>query len=349
MKKRTVFILFGGKSSEYEVSLASAHSVLSAIDEAEWDVIKIGITRDGKWYRFFGENEEILKDIWHKNSKNKPLCVDFSRKCFVSEGEELKADIAFAVMHGEYGEDGRIQSLFELLEIELVGPDSFSASLCMDKQLCKTVAMREGIPVAPYTELTKRQFEESDSLWAELEGLGDDIFIKPSRAGSSVGITHIHAENELNAALLNAFSVCDRVLAEKAIHGNECEVAILENGSGIIVSEVGKIVHKSDFYDYETKYHSDGVEYEIPAKIPEECRLLCKNYAMELYRALGCGGLCRFDFFVTEHEVIFNEVNAIPGFTSGSMYPMLMRKAGYSLSGLVSALLSKSKKSTQNC
>lgn len=341
MEKKEIIVLFGGESSEYEVSLRSSYSVLEALDKEKYIIYKIGITKEGKWYLFEGENEEIISDKWHKNDKNKPICVDFSQKCLLCEGRVINATLAFPVMHGEYGEDGRIQSVLELLGIRPIGPSSRSAFLCMDKHLCKTVAMREGIPVVPYVAISRAHSYTMNELWEELSALGGDLFVKPSTTGSSVGISHIKSKKELAQALKGAFLYSDIALIERAIYGSECEVALLATDDEIVVSEVGQIDYKADFYDYKTKYHSDTVKYKIPAKIPEECRLLCQKYAKELYFALGCDSLCRMDFFVTESEVYFNEVNAIPGFTEGSMYPMLMAKSGFSLSELVDALACK--------
>ena len=337
-KKQGIIVLFGGASSEYEVSLRSSFSVLEALDKEKYIIYKIGITKKGEWYLFEGENKEILDGKWQQNCKNKPICVDFSQKCLLCGGKRINAALAFPVMHGEYGEDGRIQSVFELLGIALIGPSAKSAFLSMDKHLCKTVAMREGIAVVPYVAISRRDSYTAEELWEEASALGKDLFIKPSTAGSSVGISHIKSRGELEKALENALLYSDTALIERAVYGRECEVALLSVGTELIVSEVGEIDYKADFYDYKTKYHSDAVKYKIPAKIPEECRLLCQKYARELYFALGCDSFCRMDFFVTDSEVYFNEINAIPGFTEGSMYPMLMAQSGFSLSEVVDIL-----------
>ena len=337
MEKRDIFVLFGGASNEYEVSLLSAHNVLSALDGERFNIHKIGITRQGEWYLFKGSLDEIANGKWAQSEQKVPICVDFPSKSFVFDGKRVRPSVAFPVMHGEFGEDGRVQSLFELLDIKCVGVDSACASLCMDKHLCKCVAQAALIPTAPYIALRRGHYL-LDMLKEEL-GKKFDLFVKPSRGGSSVGISHIRCEEELESALERAFSVCDTALIEQTVVGRECEVAILEKDGEIIVSEVGEISHKSDFYDYETKYHDDGVKYHIPARISQKSADMCRNFTKMLFELLGCRGMARVDFFVNEQEVFFNEINAIPGFTESSMYSMLLKNKGFSLKSILEALL----------
>ena len=332
MKKHSVFILFGGQSAEHEVSLRSAYSVLESMSKSKYIVYKIGITKDGKWYLFEGDNELILKGEWLQNGKNTPIRVDFCRKCFVIGGECIRPDVAFGVLHGDYGEDGRVTALFELLGIKAVGCPSASGALCMDKVLCKLVAMEHLVPVVPYAVVTDAECD------CDFEG---DVFVKPSKSGSSIGVSRASGKEQISSAIAEALKYSSSVLIEKAIKGAECEVALTEMNGRVIVSEVGQIVYKSDFYDYSTKYASNTVKYKIPAKISEECRILCKKYAIEMFRALGCKGLCRADFFVCGDEVYFNEVNSMPGFTAISMYPMLMKHKGYKMSALVDLLIAE--------
>lgn len=334
-KRRVVCVIFGAQSREYDVSLKSAYTVLEAVEMEKYIIYKIGITRDGRWLLFTGENVEILKDIWYENPKNEPICVDFEAKCFKTPTRKIRPEAVFPALHGEYGEDGRVQSVCELLGISCVGVSSVSAVLCMDKLLSKTVAMRELVPVVPFTLVKRGEPYPTDIALSD-----GGVFVKPTRAGSSIGISRARNEAELSVAIDRALEVCDEALIEMAIKGSECEVALLEINGEIIESEVGEISYSADFYDYQTKYHSKHVKYKIPAKIPEECRILCRKYAIELFRALGVRGMARVDFFVCEDgQVYFNEINAIPGFTEGSMYPMLMAHAGYSLSRLIDALI----------
>ncbi len=339
---KEICILFGGKSTEYDVSLRSVAFVLSSFEKLPYRIHKIGITRDGKWLLFKGENSEILEDKWHENPKNEPICIDFSQKMLFTDSERLYPDVAFPVMHGEYGEDGRVQGVLELLEIPIIGVDSFSASLCMDKEKCKIIAQSRGIPVAPYVALRKNSKDNEKVLNLIKTDIrrGIDVFVKPSRGGSSVGISHIKHERDLDTAIKSAFSLCDTILIERAISGHECEVALLEDGGALIVSEVGKISYTGDFYDYDEKYKSANVKYEIPAQITDTCRTLCQKYAEEIFLLLGCHSMARVDFFVTEQgQVYFNEINAIPGFTSISMYPMLLSHAKITPSDLIIRLI----------
>ena len=337
MEKRDIFILFGGASNEYEVSLLSAHNVLCTLDSERFNIHKIGITRQGEWYLFKGTLDEIANGEWAQSGKKVPICVDFSSKSFIIDGKSVRPSIAFPIMHGEYGEDGRIQSLFELLNIKCVGVDSASASLCMDKHLCKCIAESALIPTSPYIVLRRGEYS-LEEIKEEI-GKSFDLFVKPSRGGSSVGISHIRKRRELKGALERAFAVCDTVLIEQAIVGRECEVAILENGTELIVSEVGEISYQSDFYDYETKYHDKGVKYQIPAGIPQKSADMCRNFAKTLFKLLGCRGMARVDFFVGEDGVFFNEINAIPGFTQSSMYAMLLKNKGFSLKFVLDTLI----------
>ena len=339
---KEICVLFGGKSTEYEVSLRSATFVLSVMEKLPYKIHKIGITKEGKWFLFKGNDSEILEDKWHKNPQNMPICVDFSQKALFTSDETIFPDIIFPVMHGEDGEDGRVQSVAELLDISLVGVDSFSASLCMDKEKCKIIAQESSIPVTPYISLKKGDkdnFKIVDMVRKELKK-GADVFVKPSKGGSSVGISRVRNEKLLDCAIETAFSFCDTVLIEKTVKGHECEVAILEKDGELIISEVGEISYEGDFYDYDVKYKSSSVRYEIPAKIPQESRTLCQKYAKELFVSLGCRSFARIDFFVDDNEgVYFNEINAIPGFTNISMYPMLISHMGISHSELISTLI----------
>ncbi len=339
---KEICVLFGGKSTEYEVSLRSATFVLSVMEKLPYKIHKIGITKEGKWLLFKGEKSEIAEDKWHENPKNEPICVDFSQKTFFTKDEIIYPDIIFPVMHGEDGEDGRVQSVAELLGISLVGVDSFSASLCMDKEKCKIIAQSSAIPVTPYVALRKNG-EDNEKIIGMIKTdirRGVDVFVKPSRGGSSVGISHVRDERLLDCAIETAFSFCDTVLIEKTVKGHECEVAILEKDGELIISEVGEISYEGDFYDYDVKYKSSSVRYEIPAKIPQESRTLCQKYAKEIFLLLGCRSMARVDFFVTEQgQVYFNEINAIPGFTSISMYPMLISHMGITHSELISTLI----------
>ena len=333
MKKKSVFVVFGGQGSEHSVSLRSAYTVLEAMSKSKYIIYKIGISRDGQWYLFEGENDLILNDQWLQSGKNSPISIDFCEKHFMVNGSKLRPDIVLPILHGDYGEDGKIASLFELLNVKIVGCPSDVGALCMDKMLCKLVAMAHLVPIVPYTVVSRTQ---ASGFECDFDG---DVFVKPTKSGSSLGVTRARGVGQISSAIDEALKYSRTALIEKAIDGFECEVALTEINGKLSVSEVGQIIHKSSFYDYETKYSSNLVKYKIPAKISEECRDLCKKYAEIMFRALGCRGLCRADFFVSNNEVYFNEVNTMPGFTLGSMYPMLLKHQGYKLSAIIDLLI----------
>ena len=326
--KKSVCIIFGGKSEEYEVSLRSAYCVLESIDKGRYDISKILVTKDGKWLRFFGSNQDILNDNYHYCTE--PIKIDFTRGCIDNIG---KIDIAFPVMHGTFCEDGRLQGIFESLGIKCVGCDSFSSFLCMDKHLTKLVAKSVNVNVVPWVMLTK-----NDALPSKITY---PVFVKPCSSGSSRGASRVLSQLEMEKALNDAFSYSDKALIEDLIDGLECEIGVLVLPCGeLILSQVGSLSYNSDFYDYETKYIKEVTEYNIPAKIPTFVSDRIKEYAKILFKALGCTKYARLDFFVDKNNnVYFNEINTLPGFTSISMYPMLFENLGYSKKEIIDILL----------
>ena len=331
--KKSVCILFGGKSEEYEVSLRSAYSVLCSIDTERYEIAKIGITRDGKWLRFLGNNEDILNDRWETSSL--PIRIDFSTGCV----DNLPLDTAFfPVMHGNFCEDGRLQGMLETIGAKYVGCDSASSFLCMDKHLTKLIARENSVPVVPWICASK--CEDFREIAHDVSNFGYPVFIKPCKSGSSRGSSIIHNESMLFSALDGAFAYSDTVLIERYVKATECEIGALTTDRGTIFSEVGALTYSSDFYDYNTKYLSTNTKYSIPAPLPLGVSEKIKEYARTLYSVFGCRHLSRLDFFVTEeHKIYFNEINTMPGFTSSSMYPMLFENSGYSFSEIIDILL----------
>lgn len=338
--KMKIAVLFGGQSSEYEVSLASSYSVLLEIDKEKYDVIKIGITKNGKWYLYEGDISLILNDTWHKSEAKKELIIDINRGAFMSEGKPLKIDKILPVLHGEYGEDGRYASIFDTLNVDFVGPNFFSGAITMDKDVSKLVAKREGIPVSNWTVLFKEDLKNMKKTYRQVEKIGYPVFVKPSRAGSSVGVSRVDLSKDLPNALQRAFSVSDKVLVEEKIDGQESEISLISINGRLITSTVGQIEYDSEFYDYKTKYHSANVKYIIPAKMTKKSEALIKKYAKRLFSSLEIKGFCRMDFFIKENgEVIFNEVNALPGFTGISMFPKLLMHDGYTFKDIINYIL----------
>ncbi len=340
MERLNVAVLFGGESKEYEVSLSSAYSVLLEIDKEKYNVIKIGITKDGKWYLYEGESSRILNDTWHKSKEKKELFIDVNKGLLIAEGKPLKIDKILPVLHGEYGEDGRYASIFDTIKINYSGCGFFASAISMDKDVTKLIAKREGVPVAKWTTVYKSELENMSKIYKKIEKIGYPVFVKPSRAGSSVGVSQVNSKKELEGALLYALSLCDKVLIEEKIDGRETEIALISKDGELIGSTVGQIKYKSDFYDYDTKYNSSEVEYVIPAKLTAESERLVRKYAKKLWHALEIKDLCRMDFFVNDNgEVVFNEVNTFPGFTGISMFPKLLMYDGYSFKDIINYIL----------
>lgn len=327
MKKPTLCIIFGGKSSEYEVSLRSAFGVLSHLDYEKYNVITIGITKGGEWYIYEGEKERILTDTW-QGKGCVPVTVNLSNGHLIVLDKDVYAeevDVFFPIMHGELVEDGRLQGLFDICGVKYVGCDSFSSHICMDKRLAKSVAQSLGIKVA-------REYSENDEI-------AYPVFVKPCMCGSSVGVSRVENASNLKEAVCKAKEYCPNVMIEEQISGCEVEVAVLECGGELTVSPVGMVHHSGVFYGYEEKYHCENNRYIIPAPIDKSVAKTLQEHAKKLFLALGCRGIARFDFFVNESGVVFNEVNTMPGFTEASMYPMLMSAAGVSYGELIDKLI----------
>lgn len=335
--KKSVCILFGGKSEEYEVSLSSAYNVLGSIDKSKYNVSKIGITKDGRWLRYYGGRDSILNDTWRNEAKE--IFIDFSTGCV----DNLPFDtVFFPVMHGNFCEDGRLQGIFESIGARYIGCHSASSFLCMDKHLTKMVARSLKIPVVDWICISKHQ--AFNKIAHDVSKFGYPVFVKPSKSGSSNGSFVVYNESMLFSAIQNAFEYSDTVLIEKYIKAIECEIGMLTTEAITIFSEVGSLKYSGDFYGYKEKYLLGSTTYSIPALISAKNQEKIKEYAKSLFSALGCYGLSRFDFFVDENESIyFNEVNTLPGFTRDSMYPMLFEKMGYSLTTLIDILIENAK------
>lgn len=344
--KKKIAVIFGGKSSEYEVSLSSSYAMLSNIDREKYELYKIGITRDGRWYLFEGETEDIRNDTWEKNGALYELFFspDNGRGLFrVRRGEtdeDIIPDAVFPMLHGKFGEDGQIQGMLSVMGVPAVGCGHASSAVCMDKAMTKAVVRETGIRQA--NSITVRLGDDVTEAAALAEQrLGYPIFVKPACAGSSVGISKARSMEELTAAIDRAFREDTKVLLEETVVGCEIEVAVLEENGRYTVSCPAEIdVGSSDFYDYETKYVSDASSYYIPARLSEEKQNEVRAYAQRIFRALDCRGISRVDFFYTpDGEFVFNEINTIPGFTPISMYPKLMIHGGIPYSELIDRLI----------
>lgn len=343
--KKSVAIVFGGQSSEHEVSLQSARNVINAIDRHSYELTLIGIDKQGRWLRF-DENDYLLNSgdpaKIRLSSSGKPLALlpgSADAQFFeVESASKLpRIDVVFPLVHGAFGEDGSLQGLLRLLAIPFVGPDVLASAACMDKDVTKRLLSDAGIAVAPSVVLSRGQTAEFSELSLRL---GVPMFVKPASQGSSVGVSKVTDEQGLSAALALAFEYDHKVLIEQGIVGREVECAVLGNREPQ-VSVCGEVVANDEFYAYDTKYLNDGqARIAIPAELTADLADEVRDVALKAYRVLGCAGLSRVDFFVTDaREIIINEVNTIPGFTSISMYPKLWQASGLSYPDLIDRLI----------
>jgi len=347
MNKTKVAVLFGGVSSEHEVSRLTAASVLQNIDKDRWEVLPVGITKDGRWFLYRGPVSAIPDGGWEKD----PGCVrailspDREHRGLLVEEDgrwrRMAVDVIFPALHGKNGEDGTVQGLAALAGIPCVGCGVFSSALCMDKAAAKIVLTASGIPNARWLAVTRE--DRDDKALAERigTGLGWPVFVKPARAGSSVGVSRAEGPGDLAAALDTAFREDRKVIVEECIRGAEVECAVMGNFKGPFAApSLGEIVPKRGLYDYEGKYLDGSTDLYIPARLPREQAEAIRRGAIAAYQALECTGLARVDFFATrDGGYILNEVNTLPGFTNISMYPKLMTAAGMSYAELLTRLL----------
>ena len=349
MKKLKLAVLFGGKSSEYEVSLTSASAVLANLSAEKYDVVRIGITKAGAWYRFEGAISAIADGSWCRDTSVLPrVLVDPNPAShavsFLSPDgrtETCVLDAAFPVLHGAFGEDGTLQGLFAMAGIPTVGCGCLSSALCMDKAMAKAVLRDAGVLQARAVIVRARAYAaDPEAVLADASVFGFPVFVKPSRAGSSVGVSRASSPAELRPAIEGALREDEKVLVEEAITGKEVEVAVLEEHGTLTVSMPAEIEPGADFYDYDTKYNSDVAKFYVPARLPAAKLDEVRVVAAKVFRALDCTGLARVDFFVRENgDVVLNEVNTLPGFTPISMYPKLMIAAGLTYGELLDRLV----------
>ncbi|MCI8649468.1 MAG: D-alanine--D-alanine ligase [Anaerotruncus sp.] len=352
MKKKTVAVLFGSISSEYEVSLLSAASVLRNIPRASYDVVMLGITKDGRWLEYTGEIDLIEQDQWQQSGCTTPAILSPDRSVggiqrFTPNGvETVKIDLVFPVLHGEHGEDGTMQGLLELTGIPYVGCGVLASSTCMDKEITHILLEQAGIATAAYEVVTQPMLEQFAQLEQRLATkLGYPVFVKPANTGSSVGVSKVRSADALRDALETAFRYDRKVLAEQAMVGAEVECAVLGNYEDCIASVVGEIVPHHEFYDYAGKYLDNSSDLYIPARIANEVSEQVRTTACRAFAVMGCTGLARVDFFVLQDGSIrINEINTIPGFTSISMYPKLFDTAGIPYDQLIDRLLQLAQK-----
>ncbi len=348
MEKLNICVIFGGASSEHEVSLISATTIIDSLDKSKYNIHMIGITRDGAWRYFDRATSEIARfdEIADElcPAHISPSRDDHGIILFANDGiRKIKLDAAIPAMHGKNGEDGTIQGLFELANIPYVGPGVIGSAICMDKCIAKIMFKEAGIPQADWVEFRL----DDDGSWDKSkineveEKLGYPCFIKPSNAGSSVGISKATNRSELESGLALAFEHDYKVLVEEAVNAREIESAVMGNENPICAPILGEIVSGAEFYDYDDKYKNGVSKLLMPAPIDDSTADKIRRYAIKAYKICECKGLSRVDFFVDREtgEIKLNEINTLPGFTSISMYPKLWSQSGIPITELLDKLI----------
>jgi D-alanine-D-alanine ligase len=320
-----VAVIAGGRSSEHEISIASARSVVEALDPDRYETTAIEIEKSGRW-ALGASSSKHLESPNGESVETLPVVADSP------PAEALgQIDVALPILHGPFGEDGTVQGLLELAGIPYVGAGVAASALCMDKDLFKAVLRDRGIAVARNVTLRDGDAPEHP--------FGYPVFVKPARLGSSVGITKVHDESELEPAVALARQHDDKVLIEELLEGVEVEVGVLGNRNPI-ASEVGEIVAHAEWYDYSAKYDEGGMDLIVPARIPPETAQRVRATAVESFVATECEGMARVDLFVTPaDEVVVNEINTIPGFTATSVYAKLFEASGIPYPELLDRLI----------
>lgn len=343
-----LLVLFGGVSPEHDVSLRSAEFILNHIDREKYKVYPVGITKEGAWKYYPGSDFSLLPgQVWQEAEGICDAVLSPARGQGLLLMKESGLEIipigcCFPVLHGENGEDGSIQGLMQVAGIPCVGPGVASSASSMDKTLTKLLVGETDVRQASWYLARRESIEKRmDALVADIESGGDyPLFVKPAGTGSSVGVSKVKNTEELKVALRKAAQFDSKVLVEEFISGHEVEVAVLGNDEPI-ASVVGEVIAGAEFYDYEAKYISTESRTEIPANIPAEAAEKLRQAAITVYKAMSCKGLSRVDFFLTYegNDVVFNEINTLPGFTSISMYPKLFEAYGIPNKVLIDELI----------
>ncbi|MCT9820342.1 D-alanine--D-alanine ligase [Microbacterium sp. W1N] len=354
MDKAAVAVLFGGRSSEHSISSATAGGVLGTLDRDRYRVIPIGITRDGAFVLEdddpgkFGLDPAHLPEVvdngtrivWPDSTRSRELRV----RDAAGERSLGDVDVVFPILHGRFGEDGTVQGFLELLDLPYVGAGLLMSAIGMDKHTTKSILKAAGVPVVPWVTVTRSALERDGELWRRrIRSLGLPAFVKPARAGSSVGVSKVDDWADLDAALDVAFAEDGTVLVEQAVVGREVECGVLEgrDGGAPRVSVAGEIVISGrDFYDFDAKYlGADGIELVCPAELGDGELAEMQRIAARAFEAVGGQGLARVDFFYTGTEFFVNEVNTMPGFTPISMFPKCWIASGMSYDDLLTELI----------
>ncbi len=348
-RKIRVGVILGGRSGEHEVSLVSAQSVMAAMDKEKYEIIPIGITKEGRWIAG-GDPVAALKGLPAGDAHHTALLGDPTQRGLVSReamqaverAAPIELDVVFPVLHGPYGEDGTVQGLLELADIPYVGAGVLGSALGMDKAVMKDVFKAHGLPIVRYRVYKRRELERSQKRIEDQieQELGYPCFVKPANLGSSVGVSKVHNRAELAPALHLAASYDRKIVVEEGINAREIECSVLGNDEPE-ASVLGEIIPCNEFYDYNAKYIDDRSELVIPAPLPESLAQRIRQLAIQAFLAVDCAGMARVDFLLDREtlDVYVNEVNTIPGFTAISMYPKLWEASGLPYSALIDRLI----------
>lgn len=343
--KKTIALIFGGKSSEHEVSLRSAKNIANALDKNKYDFILVGISKEGSWYRFadtevFDQTVRITDKALPTNADPVALVSEGGKPCFFSLKNQTKTtvDCAFPILHGTFGEDGTIQGLFKMMNLPFVGCGVWSSAAGMDKEVMKRLLFQAGINNAKYELLTPQNSLSYENL---TQKLGSPFFIKPANAGSSVGVHKIKSKENFENGLKDAFTYDSKVLAEEFVQGREIECSVMGHNHSPKASLPGEVIAHHEFYSYEAKYVDEkGASIVIPAQLTAQEIEKIQKMAVQTYQVMGCDGLTRVDFFLKKNgELFVNEINTIPGFTKISMYPKMWEATGVGYTDLITKLI----------
>lgn len=347
MTKLNVAVIFGGYSSEHEISKESANTIISNICRTKYNVIPIYITSNGNWLLYDGNINNLKNIDLEKFGTPVSISTDRDKKSIIrivgEKAKFIKVDVIFPVLHGKNGEDGTIQGIFEIANIPYVGCGVLASALAMDKSFTKLIVKSLGISQAPFLSYKYEQLNNLNEVAKEIKAtIGYPCFVKPSSAGSSVGVSKAKNKKDLINAINTATKYHNKIVVEKYIKGRELECAILgTGGEDTKASLIGEVDTKEEFYDFDAKYNNAESKNIVPAEIPNDISTAIQEISLKIFKTLECKGLARVDFFLEEdtNEIIFNEINTIPGFTSISMYPMLCKTIGYNIEELIDRLI----------
>lgn len=349
--KIRVALVCGGQSAEHEVSLQSAQNILEALDKERFEPVLLGIDKQGHWHvqpadHFLLHGNDPAQIALAPNTTELALVPGRAEQQLTDIGHGTAAaalgqiDVVFPIVHGTLGEDGALQGLLRLANLPFVGSDVLGSAVCMDKDVTKRLLRDAGLEVAPFVSFTRSTARQADfdALSAQL---GLPMFVKPANQGSSVGVSKVRNRTEFVAAMALALRYDHKVLVEQAITGREIECAVLGNDDDLQASVCGEIVVHDDFYAYDTKYlNANGAAVVVPAELPADVHMRIRQLALQAFQVLGCAGLARVDVFLTAMgQVVINEVNTLPGFTSISMYPKLWQASGLGYTALLTRLI----------